>query len=326
MIKLLRQALWLVCAGFLAAAGSAGAQSAAGYPNKPVRVIIPFTAGGAVTTVMSALGDRVGKELGQNFIADYRPGGDTILGVSAVATSAPDGYTLAEATSSYLVNYWLHPDLPVNYLRDLTPVAMLARSNYVLAVHPSVPGTLKEFIAYAKANPAKMNMAYFGSVALLNWHMFMNASGVKVTAISYKGSAQAATDLLSGQVVANIGGLAAVQSLVKAGKLKAIAVTGDKRSAVLPEVPTFAEAGLKDFNPYNWFVLLAPAKTPRDIVDKLNGQFRRAQQAPEAIDMLDKINVEVFPTTVGEAEQYIRSQAAQYGKIIKEAAIKAESN
>ncbi len=317
----------LLCAGFLmAGVGFAGAQSAASYPNKPVRIIVPFGPGGAVTTVITALGDRVSKELGQNFINDYRPGADTALGIGIAAKATADGYTLLEATSSYVVNHWLNPDLPFDSIKDLTPITMMARSNYVLVVHTSVPNTLKDFISYAKANPGKLNMGYVGSVALVNFQLFMNVAGIKFTPVPYKAGPLAAAALLNGEHVGNITGLAPFEAFIRAGRLKALAVTGDKRSPVLPDVPTFAEAGLKEFNTYNWFALLAPGKTPKDIIRKLNAQFRKAQEAPEAISMLAKVNVETFPTTVEEAEKFIRAEAALYGKLVKESGLKAGGN
>ena len=327
MVKLSKQVAHLLCAGILlAAAGSAGAQSAAGYPNKPVRVIIPYAVGGAITTVMNVLGDKVGKEAGQNFLADYRPGGDTVVGVGAAAKAAPDGYTLLMATSSYLVNHFLSPNLPFDTLKDIAPIAMTGRSANLLMVNPAVASTLKEFIANAKANPGKLNMAYAGSVALVYYAHFMNVAGIKFIPISYKAGPAAVTAVAAGEVAGAIFAAAPAQALIKAGKLKGLAITGDARSAVLPEVPTFAEAGLKEFNSYSWFALLAPSKTPRDIIEKLNGQFRRAQQAPDAINALNTANIDTFIATVDETENFIRAEAAQMGKVIKEAGIKLESN
>ena len=298
--------------------GAACAQSAASYPNKPVRVIIPFAPGTSLTTIMTALADRVAKEMGQNFLADYRPGGDTAVGVGAAARSAPDGYTLLQATSSYVVNNWLNPDLPYDAMKDLTPAAMLGKTGFVLVANPAAPNTLKEFIAYAKANPGRLNMSYAASGGLLNFYMLMNAAGIEFVPVSYAGAPQAVSSVLSGDTTGTLTTAGNVTSLVSAGKLKALAVTGDKRSRSFPNAPTFVEAGVKDFNPTNWFVLLAPARTPKDILEKLNAQFRKAQQAPEAIDMLEKVNIDMFSASVDEAERFVRSESAVYGKAVKD--------
>src|SRR4051812_24242169 len=179
MVKWFRWMWQMQCACALAAvwAAPAGAQSAASYPNKPVRVIIPFAPGGAVTPVITVLGEKVSKETGQNFLQDYRPGGDTVVGVGAAAKSPPDGYTLLLATSSYLANHFMTPNLPFDTLNDLAPVAMLGRSTYVLVVHPPVANTLGEFLAKAKARPGDYDAAYVGSVALLNLQIFLRAAG-----------------------------------------------------------------------------------------------------------------------------------------------------
>lgn len=308
---------------FLTTTNSVWAQSATNYPSKPVRVIIPFAPGGAITNVMTVLGERVSKETGQNFLADYRPGADSAVGVGIAAKSNPDGYTLLMATSSYLVNHYLGEKLPFDTLKDIAPVAMTGRSNTLLMVNPSVASTIKDFIAFARARPGEVNMAYAGSVALVWYQHFMKVAGIKFVPISYKGGPLSAAAVASGEAHGAIFGVAAVLSLVKAGKLKGLAITGDARSSVLPDVPTFAEVGLKDFNFYTWFALLAPSNTPRAIVDKLNEQFRRAQQSPEAIKMLGNANIDTFVATVGETEKFVRAEAAQIGRVIKESGIKA---
>jgi tripartite-type tricarboxylate transporter receptor subunit TctC len=306
-------------------AGLTCAQSASNYPMKPVRVVIPSAPGTAFTLTMTALGDRMGHELGQNFLADYRPGAETVLGVGIAAKAAPDGYTLLQVTTSYLVNYWLNPRLPFDSLKDLTPVAMLGRTSFILAVQPTSASSLKDFISHVKANPGQINMAYSSSGGLLNFHMLMNAANIKFVPINYKGAPASVTSVIAGDTYGTLTTAGNLVSYINAGKLRALAVTGDKRNALLPDTPTFAEAGLKQFNPTNWFALLAPSRTPREIIQKLNVEVRRAQQSPEAVSLLERVNIDVFSMTVDQAEKFIRSEAAVYGKAIKDAGIKAEN-
>ena len=315
----------LLCSGFLmAVAGSAGAQPAASYPNKPVRVIVPFAIGSATTPLLTIFNDKFSRDLGQNFIADHRPGGDTIIGTTVVAKAAPDGYTLLVTSSSLLFNHWTRQDLSYNGLKDLTPISSLTRSQSALAINPSVPAhDLKEFISYAKANPGKLNLVSTAPVAFLHYQRLMNATGTKFTIVNYKGGSQVMTDLLAGSVQGFITNVSSLESFIKSGKLRGIAIGGDKRSPALPDLPTFAEAGVKDYDPGNWITLFAPSKTPRDIIEKLNAQVRKAQTAPEVISALAKLNLQPNLTTVAQAQEFIRTEADRFGKAIKDSGLKA---
>jgi tripartite-type tricarboxylate transporter receptor subunit TctC len=209
MVKLSRPIPRLLCTGFLmAVAGSAGAQSAADYPHKPVRLILPYAPGGGTAPVTNILPEKFSKDLGQNFILDNRPGGDGVIGINAAAKANPDGYTLLGSTVTIIVNYWLRPDLPYNTLKDFTPVAALSRSESVLTVHPSFPANdLTEFISYARANPGKVNVASVSASGVLNYQRFMNVTGTKLTSVNYKGGGQALIDLLGGHVPVYIAGV-----------------------------------------------------------------------------------------------------------------------
>ena len=328
MFGLPRPIARLLCTGILmAVASAAGAQSAAGYPNKPVRLILPYAVGGGTAPVTNLLPDRFRRDTGQNFILDNRPGGDGVVGINSAAKAAPDGYTLVGSTVSIIVNYWLRPDLPYHTLKDLTPVVSMSRSESVLAVHPSFPANdLKEFIGYARANPGKVNVANVSASGALNYQMFMNVTGTKLTTINYKGGGQALIELLGGQVPVYIAGIGNVQSFIRAGKLKGFGISGDKRSPVLPDVPTFAEAGLKEFDTGNWFMLFAPSKTPKAIVEKLNAQMRKIMQEPEVISMLAQQSLAPYPMTVAQGEKFIRTEAARIGKLVKDAGLKPGEN
>ena len=328
MVKWSRLLARLLCTGLLmAAAATAGAQSAAGYPNKPVRVIIPSAPGGSTDLSLAIFTERFTRELGQNFVFEHRPGGDTIVGTTAVAKAAPDGYTLLAVTTTVLINHWLFPDLSYDILKDLILIAPLTRSNSTLVISNSVPASnLKEFIAYARANPGKIDLASAASGTVLHYQRFMNATGTRFTIVNYKGPGQALTAVVGGHVQGFISGTGTVQSFIKTGKLRALGVGGDKRSPEIPDVPTFAEAGLKDYDPGNWYLLFAPAKTPGDIVEKLNTLVRRAETVPEVVDALAKQGLVPYgPMTVSQSNELIRTELERFGKLVKESGLKAEN-
>jgi tripartite-type tricarboxylate transporter receptor subunit TctC len=280
--------------------------------------------GGGTAPVTNLLPERFSRDFGQNLIVDNRPGGDGVIGINAAAKAAPDGYTLLGSTVTIIVNYWLHPDLPYNTLKDFTPVSTLSRAESVLAVHASFPANdLKEFISYARANPGKVDVASVSASNVLNYQRFMNVTGTRLTTVNYKGGGQALVDLLGGHVPVYIAGVGNVQSFIRAGKLKGLAISGDKRSPVLPDVPTFPEAGLKDFDTNNWFMLFAPSKTPRDIIEKLNAELRRIMEAPDVAGALAKQSLTPYLTTVSQSEKFVRAEADRIGKLIKDSGLKA---
>ena len=318
-----------ICAALLCAAPlPAAAQSASGYPSKPVRIIIPFAPGTNTDTVMNIYGEKFRKELGQAFVFDHRGGGDTIVGTTAAARATPDGYTLLTGTSTLLVNHWLAPDLAYDTFKDITLISTLTRSNSSLIINTMVPATnMKEFIAYAKANEGKVMFASTATAAELHAQRFMNATGTKLSIVNYKSATQAATDLMAGNVQGIFNNIANMAQLIKAGKLRGLGVAGDKRAAVAPDVPTFAEAGIKDFDPNNWIGLLAPSKTPRDIVEKLNLNVRNAQAAPEVVAALQASGGEPYgPMTAPQASEFMRVELERFGKLIKDAGMKPQGN
>ena len=313
----------LLGAGLLAMlAGPVGAQSAAGYPNKPVRIIVPFAAGGSITPVMQMFSDRFRQELGQNFLLDYRPGGDTAVGMAAAAKAAPDGYTLVMNSSGYIVNHWLMPDLPYDTIKDFTPISTLTRSDLILVANPSVARSLKEFISYAKANPGKVNLSSGSAIGVLSYQSLMNVTGTKLTVVNYKGGPQPVSDVIAGHVNGTLTGVPNVEQFVKTGKLVGLAISGNRRNTALPDVPTFAEAGLKDYEAYNWWVLLAPAQTPRPIVEKMNAQVRSALDTPELLGALTKVGLYPNPATLAQADAFIRAEVERLGRLVKDSGLK----
>jgi tripartite-type tricarboxylate transporter receptor subunit TctC len=313
-------ALWrILCASLLiAVAGSASAQSAASYPSKPVRVIVPLAPGGAVSTVARIYADRLGKELGKTFIVDHRAGGDTVVGTAAAAAAAPDGYTLLVVSPAFAVNQTLYPDRGYDSLKDFAPVAGLVQTSWLLVTNPKVPANnLKEFVAYSKANKDKVNLNNASSIGTLMIQQLDDVTGFKFTVVNYKGQSPATTDLVSGVVQATLTTATNVEEFVKAGKLKVIATAGEKRNPLFPNVPTFAEQGYPGFVATSWYALLAPAKTPPEIVEKVNAAVRKLQADPELKGLLGKLGFEPYPTTVAEIQNVIPSEIDRYGKLVK---------
>ena len=324
MLKLLTKVLRLLGAGILVVAPHwASAQSAASYPNKPVRIIVPFSPGGAPSVLMGILNERFSKDLGQNFIVDNRIGSEGVIGTTAAARAVPDGYTLLGTTAPIVINHWMYPDRSYDTLKDFAMIATLARQDFVLAIHPSVPAkTLKEFIAYAKANPGLLNAGSISTSSILNYQRVMNATDTKLTVINYKDNGPLFIDLLKGTTHIYMSGIGGLQSHITSGKLRGLGTTGEKRSSGIPDVPTFAEAGLANFNAFNWVALLAPAKAPRDIIEKMNAQARRTLESPEVISALRARDFEPYFSTSAQADNFLRTEIERFGELIKAAGLK----
>lgn len=315
-----------ICAGVLIAiAGSAMAQQ--DYPRKPIRWIVPYVAGGAATVLARLFGDKVTAAWGQQIVVDNRGGGNTIVGSEAMVRSAPDGYTILLVTSTHVINSLLIPKLPYDSIKDFAPVATLAGYEPVLFLHPSVPAnTLQEFIALAKAKPGQLNYASAGSGSAthLAGEYFKMLTGVKAQQIPYKGTAPTAFALVAGEVQWLISPPSTFISLVKSGKVKAIAAGGPTRLAALPQVPTFTEGGLPAYELKGWYGVLAPAATPRGIVNKLSAEIGRILQTA---DMREKLIAQEMEPFINNADQFsalIKSEVVKFGTIIKTANIKME--
>ena len=325
MFGFLRRSAWL--AALVIGAPAAIAQTAANYPNKPVRVILPFPPGGSTNIVTSIYAKKLNEDWGQPIIVDNRPGGNTLIGSEAMVRSTPDGYTLLGVTSSHIINPWLQPKLPYDTFRDFAPISTLTRADFMIAVNPNVPaGNLKELIAYAKSNPGKANFGTvnLGSVQHLAIELFMDTTGTKFTVVPYKGGAPLNADLVSGVLQVIFNNPASMSPFLKSGKMKGIAVSGDNRKAALPDVPTFAEAGLPGFAGVNWMALLAPAATPKDIVQKINANIARAQASNDVRELLVNQAIEPYPLSVAATEAMMRADYERYGRIIREKNIKSD--
>ena len=317
---------WMFAAGLLVVVPVAAQQD---FPARPVRMIVPYAPGGATTIVARLLGEKLTESWGQPILVDNRPGGNAIIGSEAMVRSAPDGYTVLLMTSAHIIRPLLTPNLPFDTIKDFAPVATLASSELIFALHPSVPAAnLQEFIGLARAKPGQLNYASVGSGGSthLATEYFNMLAGVKTQIIPYKGTAPALTDLIGGQVHFFVS--PPTESLVpyiKAGKLRAIAVGGANRKPALPQVPTFAEAGMPSFQLSLWYAIQAPAATPKRIIDKMSGEMGRIMATAE---MKDKLLVAELDPMISTPEQFaamIRAETEKYTRIIRTANIKIEN-
>jgi tripartite-type tricarboxylate transporter receptor subunit TctC len=309
---------------FAVFAGSAGAQQA--YPNRAIRIVSPYTAGGSSGNQARVLARKLNESWGQPVIVDDRPGGNTIIGSEIVARAAPDGYTLLWQTSGHVSNQHLFRT-PYDAIKDFTPIATFSSTEQLLVLHPSVPAdNLQQFIALAKSKPGTLNYASsgIGGPPHLGAEMFSNMTGVKIQHVPYKGVSQATTDLIAGQVqLAFQSPFTAIQ-FVQSGKLKALAVSGDKRLSALPDVPTFAQAGLTGFDVRFWFGVFAPAGTPKEIIDKLSTEIAKILAMPDVKTYLLGQGLDPFVTTPDQMAVLLKEESAKYEKLIKSNNIKVE--
>ena len=322
-----RQFLQLATGVATGAAGLPGwprVARAEAYPTRPVRMIVPYPAGIAPDIVTRMVAQSLSPRLGQQFIVDDRPGGASNVGTELVARAAPDGYTLLTVTMSNAINVSLYDNLNFDLLRDIAPIAGLVFLPLVLAVNPSVPAqTLPEFIAYAKANPGKINYASVGSGAATNvaGEMFKQMAGVNLVNVPYRGNY--IPDLLSGQVQASFTPVLQVIPHIRAGKLKALAVTGLKRLDSLPDVPNVAEF-VPGYEAIVWDGLGAPAHTPPDIIDKINKEVNAILSEPETKARFADLGSEPMIMTPAEFGKFVAAEAQKWGKVVKSAGIKPE--
>ena len=321
-MKLLR---WIVAAAFAMAAASAVAQ---GYPNKPVRMIVGFPPGGGTDVVARVISAKLQEWYGQAVLVENRPGATGTIGADAVAKSAPDGYTLIMGhVNSHGIAPNLFAKLPYDAIRDFAAVSYVGYVPNVLAVHPSVQAkNVKELIALAKAKPGAMNYASSGngSTQHLAGEMFKQLTGTEIVHVPYKGSGDAIKDLLGGVVAMNFDTMPPVLPHIQGGRLRGLAISTPKRLAQLPDVPTFEEEGIRGFDVTNWYGVMAPAGTPREIVQKLNGDINKAMQAPDVRPRLEAVGTQLSEQSSVQFEAFMKAEVAKYAKLIKDANIKIE--
>jgi tripartite-type tricarboxylate transporter receptor subunit TctC len=304
--------------------GTATAALAQAYPNKPIKLIVPFAPGGFTDVVARILGQKLSVSLGQPFVIENKAGAGSTIGTDFVAKAAPDGYTLVMVSTTHVISPSIYPKLPYDPIKSFTPVGKLVDSAYVLLVNPKVPANnVAEFIALAKASPEKIHYASSGngSAQHLMGGMFAAMTGVKMKHVPYKGSGGAANDLVAGVVESSFAGVPNAMAQVPAGRLKALAVTTSKRIPQLPDVPTMQEAGVPGYNASIWLGLLAPAGTPRDVVMKLNAEIAKVLSAADTKKELYAAGVEADISSPEALNTLMVQELDRWGKVIKDAGI-----
>jgi tripartite-type tricarboxylate transporter receptor subunit TctC len=291
------------------------------YPSRPVRVVVPYSAGGSSDGPMRVIAQEMSKQLGQQMVVENKPGQGAMLGSAEVVKAPPDGYALLLASNPNAISASLYSRLTHDPVEDFAPISLLAAEQAVLLVHPSVPArNVQEFIAYVRERPGKLDYSSSGngSAQHLFMAMFTSMTGIQMNHIPYKGSAQAVTDLLGGQVSAAMPGLAAMRGHIREGRARALAVTGAKRATAAPEIPTMIESGLKGYELYVWMGMLAPKGTPAPVIDRLHREFVTALRAPAVKAFMDNAAIEAVGSTPAEFGAFFREEKARWAKIIKE--------
>ena len=309
---------------WLALVAAAAAQT---YPSKPVRMIAASSPGSAVDIVARIVAQKLGEQIGQQVVVDNRAGAGGNLGAELAAKAAPDGYTLFMGTPAHSINTGLYRKLNYDLTRDFAPVSQVTSGQYVVVVHPSLPvKSIKELVALARAKPGQLNFASAGSgnATHLAGELFNSAARVKLVHVPYKGSGPALVDLVGGQVQVMFSNLVAALPQVKTGRIRALAVTGEKRAAAAPELPTVIEAGVPGYVVTSWFGVLVPAATPREIVMRLNAELAQAMRAPDIRERLAGDGAEPKVSTPEQFAAFIRADIALWTKVIKNAGIAPE--
>jgi tripartite-type tricarboxylate transporter receptor subunit TctC len=313
--------------GYVALVAVSARPAHAEYPEKLVKIVVPFAAGGGTDIVSRTLAQAISPDLKKSVIIENRPGAGTILGTQAVATSDPDGYTLLMATFAHAVNPSLNAKLPFDSHKDFAAVSLIARSFNVVVVNPSSSiKSIADLIAEANKNPDKMNYGTFGvgTSAHLAGELFNTMANVKLTTVSYKGAAPAISDLLGGQIQVIFTTVASAASLVESGQLRALAVTSSERSPAYPDLPTVAEAGVPGYAAESWYGLYAPAKTPAPIIDRLNKAVKQAVSSGAFKRLETNEGLIMEASSPAELDRYVQREEERWSKLIKDANIKAE--
>ncbi len=328
MALLLRAVAPVVLALSLAPALSWPAVSQAqDYPTRPVKIVVPFGAGGPADVYSRVLAQHLSEALKQPFVVEDRPGAGSIIGSDAVAKSAPDGYTLLAMSNTHTTNESLVPNKPFQLMRDFVPVAGINYSDLVMVIHPSVPAkNLEEFIAYAKSNPGKLN--YASSGAGTPYHMaaelFKAMSGTTMVHVPHKASGEMRNSVIGGHVQMTFDAITTMAPNVTAGQVRALGTSATKRSTVLPDVPTIAEAGVPGYESTIWLGIMAPAGTPKPIVDKLNAEINKAINRPDVKAAWDTQGAVPLAMSSAEFDKYLRADIEKWAKVVKASGAKAE--
>lgn len=309
-----------LCAAAIVVVAGLPQVHAQAYPSRPIRMVLPFPPGGGTDILGRILAQRLGESLGQNVIAENRPGAGGNVGAEYTVRQAPDGYTIVLCSPSISISPSLYKKLNYDPLKDLAPISLVASIPNLLVVHPSVPAkSVKDLIALARKSPGKLNFGSGGAGTTndLGARYFIAENKLKIEMIPHKGANQAQTALLSGEVDMLVIGTAAAAPYVKAGKLRALAALGDKRDSAVPDVPTVAEAGVPWFKVDTWYGVLAPAATPKDIIARLNAELVKVLNDPATRKLLAARGTDPLTSTPEEFARFIRSEAERWGKVVR---------
>jgi tripartite-type tricarboxylate transporter receptor subunit TctC len=301
--------------------------AAAAYPDRPIRIVVPFAPGGGTDVVARTLAQEMARDLGASIVIENKPGAGTIIGTQAVATSDPDGYTLLMGTFANAVNPSLKAKLPYDPHRDFAPVALIARSFNIVVVNPKSPyRSIADLIAAAKAEPEKLSYGTYGTgtSAHLAGELFKNLARVNLTTVPYKGAAPAITDLIGGQIQVMFTTVASAAALIQGGQLRALAVTSVQRSPAFPDVPTVAEAGVPGYSAESWYGLFAPARTPPEVIARLNKSAAIAVQSEAFRKLGVNEGLVMVARPSEELDRYFRGEEERWRKVIQDAGITAE--
>ena len=316
---------WIAGVMVFALAGLSGAQD---YPNKPIRLIVPFATGGVTDTSARVIADKLSRQLGQQVIVENRPGGSGNPGTQYVAQSAPDGYTLLLAfDGTMVINPFVFPKIPFDTVKDFQPITKLGDAALVLVAHPSVPAkTFAELLAYSKSNPGKLSFGHSGTGGTTHvaGELLKQRTGLDMLHIPYKSGGQAVVDAIGGQVPLAYSAVAGAHAHVKSGKLTGIGVSSQKRISSLPDVPTFIEQGVAGFEAVSWVGIMAPAKTPRPVVDRLYRDIALVLKEPDVRERFATLGIESVGNTPEQFSEQIRNDLARWSKVVEQAKIKVE--
>jgi tripartite-type tricarboxylate transporter receptor subunit TctC len=317
----------LVFAAMSMVLGETFAQAPARYPERPIRLVVPFAPGGTNDVIGRIVGERLAARLGQPVVVDNRAGANSVLGSEIVAHATPDGHTLLIVAAGFAINPSLRKKLPYDTVRDFAPVGLVGGGPYLMVIHPAVPAkSVGEFVSWARSRPGQVNYASVGvgSPPHLAAELLKISASIDLNHVPYKGGGAVLPDLIAGRVSMFFGSISTLKPQVDTGKLRAVAVTTVKRAPALPGVPTFIESGLKDYEVDGWYGLLAPVKTPAAVVNRLNAELRQVLNEAETRERFLQRGMQPAPGTAQEFAALIRSEIAKWGKVIRAAGIQPE--
>jgi tripartite-type tricarboxylate transporter receptor subunit TctC len=318
----------MLCTAFLAACLLPAAAAAQSFPAKPIRIVVPFSAGGPTDITVRQVAPRLTELLGQPIVVDNRAGATGIIGAEMVAKSPPDGYTLLMGTASVVaINMVTHAKLPYDTLRDFQALTPIMTTTTILVVHPSVPvKSLKELVAIAKSRPGQVTLGSAGTGGTLHLpiEMLMKSAAIKVTHVPYKGAAPAVVDVVGGQLTGMFVDLPVISPYIKSGRVRPLAVASPKRSQYFPDVPTTKEAGYSDVELQNYYALFLPAKTPRDVVTKLHDAVVKSVNTPTVRDKLIEAGSDPLTMTPDEFTKFLRADIEKWAKVVKAAGVRLD--